>query len=96
MGHHKSATGGSQPRYEVSDIFRRFRSQLEPMPRVWTKVVDAMVECRTSVLGGHKLQCDDCGVEDFSYNSCRNRHCPKCQFLAKERWIEARKAELLP
>jgi hypothetical protein len=52
--------------------------------------------CRTSVLGGHKDKCDHCGHLEISYNSCRNRHCPKCQTLAKEKWIEARGEDLLP
>jgi hypothetical protein len=52
--------------------------------------------CRTSELGGHKYKCDTCGFFQISYNSCRNRHCPKCQNLDKERWLEARKKEVLP
>jgi hypothetical protein len=52
--------------------------------------------CRTSALGGHRDVCDDCGHIKISYNSCRNRHCPKCQFLKKEQWLEARQKELLP
>jgi len=52
--------------------------------------------CRTATLGGHKDQCDHCGHLEISYNSCRNRHCPKCQTLRKERWIEARSEDLLP
>jgi hypothetical protein len=52
--------------------------------------------CRTAILGGHKDQCDHCGHVEISYNSCRNRHCPKCQTLRKERWIEARREDLLP
>jgi transposase-like zinc-binding protein len=52
--------------------------------------------CRTAALGGHRERCDRCGAERISYNSCRNRHCPKCQTLAKERWLDARRAELLP
>jgi hypothetical protein len=56
----------------------------------------AIEVCRTSVLGGHKDQCDHCGHLEISYNSCRNRHCPKCQTLRKERWIEARSEDLLP
>jgi hypothetical protein len=52
--------------------------------------------CRTAVLGGHKDRCDNCGHLEISYNSCRNRHCPKCQTLRKERWIEARSEDLLP
>jgi len=56
----------------------------------------AIEVCRTAVLGGHKDQCDHCGHLEISYNSCRNRHCPKCQTLRKEKWIEARSEELLP
>jgi hypothetical protein len=52
--------------------------------------------CRTSELGGHKYKCDACGYFQISYNSCRNRHCPKCQNLDKERWVEARKKDVLP
>jgi len=56
----------------------------------------AIEVCRTAVLGGHKDQCDHCGHLQISYNSCRNRHCPKCQTLRKEKWIEARTEDLLP
>jgi hypothetical protein len=56
----------------------------------------AIEVCRTAVLGGHKDQCDSCGHLEISYNSCRNRHCPKCQTLRKEKWIEARSDDLLP
>jgi hypothetical protein len=56
----------------------------------------AIEVCRTAVLGGHKDQCDHCGHLEISYNSCRNRHCPKCQTLRKERWIQARSEDLLP
>jgi len=56
----------------------------------------AIEVCRTAVLGGHKDQCDHCGHLEISYNSCRNRHCPKCQTLRKEKWIEARSEDLLP
>ncbi len=56
----------------------------------------AVEVCRTSVLGGHKDRCDSCGHIEISYNSCRNRHCPKCQTLQKEKWIEARNEDLLP
>lgn len=56
----------------------------------------AIEVCRTAVLGGHKDQCDHCGHVEISYNSCRNRHCPKCQTLRKEKWIEARSEDLLP
>jgi len=56
----------------------------------------AIEACRTATLGGHRDTCDTCGTVQISYNSCRNRHCPKCQTLAKERWLDARRAELLP
>jgi len=56
----------------------------------------AIEVCRTATLGGHKDQCDHCGHLQISYNSCRNRHCPKCQTLRKEKWIEARREDLLP
>ena len=60
-----------------------------------SKAMYAIENCRTSALGGHVDECDECGFERISYNSCRNRHCPKCQTLNKERWIDARKDDLL-
>jgi len=60
------------------------------------KIVYDMLNCRTAYLGGHIQRCDHCGTERIMYNSCRNRHCPKCQNMPRERWLEARKAELLP
>jgi len=60
------------------------------------KVMNAIESCRTSKLGGHIDECDNCGHIRISYNSCRNRHCPKCQGLAKERWVMDRKSDLLP
>jgi hypothetical protein len=64
----------------------------------WThiKVLLAIVRCRTAALGGHIDQCTRCGHRAISYNSCRNRHCPRCQTAARERWIAARRRELLP
>jgi hypothetical protein len=59
-------------------------------------VLRAITRCRTAELGGHKQQCDDCGHQRIQYNSCRNRHCPKCQALARAKWLESRQAELLP
>src|SRR3984885_13714569 len=58
--------------------------------------MQAIAACRTAALGGHVEACDDCGHQRISYNSCRNRHCPKCQSLARAQWIEDRQAELLP
>lgn len=60
------------------------------------KVMHHIEVCRTAELGGHLQQCDQCGFEQIAYNSCRDRHCPKCQCLVKEQWLNDRKAELLP
>ena len=82
----------------IQDIFRLYRSeylkQTNPPPHV-AQVIRAITNCRTAALGGHVDSCE-CGYNRISYNSCRNRHCPKCQALSKERWIMARKEELLP
>jgi hypothetical protein len=58
--------------------------------------MSAIAVCRTAELGGHVEACDDCGATRIAYNSCRNRHCPKCQGLARAQWLAARQAELLP
>ena len=60
------------------------------------KVLRAVVQCRTAALGGHIDECDQCHHRQYGYNSCRNRHCPKCQSLARARWLQKRKSELLP
>ena len=91
----------SRPTLEVADILRvsgssfvkRHGSHLAPQHR---KVMDAIVRCRTAALGGHRDRCSGCGHQAISYNSCRNRHCPKCQSNARDRWLAARSAELLP
>jgi hypothetical protein len=88
-----------RPKYEVADIFREYGEQYRsnhPLPPAHLKVMHDIEVCRTAYLGGHLEQCDCCGFQRFSYNSCRNRHCPKCQALTKARWLEARKVELLP
>src|SRR5258706_14715547 len=84
---------------EVADIFRA-------QGPVWRrtvslslgqlKVMSAIEQCRSAALGGHVLRCDECGTTEVSYNSCRNRHCPKCQSGAAQRWLEARQSDLLP
>ena len=85
-----------KPTLEIADIFNQFSHLLGPMPpHVW-KVVQAIQNCRTSVLGGHKKKCDSCDHVKNAYNSCRNRHCPKCQFVARAIWMEAREQDLLP
>jgi hypothetical protein len=84
---------------ELADIFRQhgaaYRSA-HSLPLNHLRVMRAVEVCRTAVLGGHKDRCDSCGHIEISYNSCRNRHCPKCQTLRKEKWIEARNEDLLP
>jgi hypothetical protein len=88
-----------RPPLEVADIFRqhgpdfRLTHPLSPEQR---RVMRAIERCRTAALGGHVEQCDACGHQRIAYNSCRNRHCPKCQSLAKARWLQARLADLLP
>jgi len=91
----------SKPHLEVADIFRRhgeeFRKKhASTLSREQRRVMRAIEICRTAALGGHVDRCEACGHEVISYNSCRNRHCPKCQALAKAQWLEARRAELLP
>jgi hypothetical protein len=83
---------------ELQDIFVQYGEAYQAehrLPPDQQKVVRAIRHCRTAALGGHVDECDECGFVRVSYNSCRNRHCPKCQTLTKERWIEARKDELL-
>lgn len=84
---------------EVADVFREYGEQYRrshALPLSHLKVMHAIEACRTAYLGGHVERCDRCGFEKIAYNSCRNRHCPKCQALAKAEWLENRKAELLP
>lgn len=89
----------TRPSWEVADIFRQYgrnyqRHRALSLPQL--KVMQAIERCRTAALGGHMERCDACGYEKPSYNSCRNRHCPKCQTLSKARWLQARMEELLP
>ena len=86
---------------EVADIFRTHgpafrRAQAGHLSLNQLKVMRAIEQCRTAVLGGHVLRCDTCDTTQTSYNSCRNRHCPKCQGAAAQRWLEQRDSELLP
>ena len=86
---------------EVADIFRthgpawRF-AQRGHLSLGQLKVMSAIEQCRSAALGGHVLRCEGCGTDQVSYNSCRNRHCPKCQSNAAKRWLDARQADLLP
>ena len=86
---------------EVADIFRTFgpawrEQQAGHLNFTQLKVMSAIEQCRTVALGGHALRCDACEHLEISYNSCRNRHCPKCQARAAQRWLDARMADLLP
>jgi hypothetical protein len=86
-----------RPALELADIIRRSGfARKHPLPRQHRRVMDAIAACRTAALGSHVDECGQCGHVQISYNSCRNRHCPKCQSLARAQWLEARKAELLP
>ena len=82
----------------MADIFREYGESYrrnKRLPGGHRKVMHALQACRTSYLGGHVQKCDTCGFEQHAYNSCRNRHCPKCQMLTKAQWVEDRKSELL-
>lgn len=84
---------------EISDIFAEFGSSYRKAHNIALahhKLMRAVTNCRTSQLGGHMKKCDACGHSHPTYNSCGNRHCPKCQSLSKFRWVEKRKQELLP
>ena len=89
-----------RPALEVADIFRRFgpayrQIHAGALSRGQLRAMSAIELCRTAALGGHVEQCDACGHQRVSFNSCRNRHCPKCQSLARAQWLEDRQAELL-
>ena len=90
----------NRPKLEVADVFRRcgaaYREQHGAhMSIAQRRVMTAIEQCRTAALGGHLERCDECGHERNAFNSCRDRHCPKCQSLARAQWIEKRQAELL-
>jgi hypothetical protein len=90
-----------RPALEVADIFRTHgpawrEAQHGHLSLGQLKVMSAIEQCRSAALGGHVLRCPACGTTEISYNSCRNRHCPKCQSSAAQRWLEARQADLLP
>jgi hypothetical protein len=92
-------TGRDKVSAELADIFNLYGdSYIEQhgISAAQRKAINAICNCRTAALGGNLQRCDCCGKEIISYNSCRNRHCPKCQALAKARWLAARQAELLP
>ena len=89
-----------RPALEVADIFRRHGAAYRSahgahMGRVERRIMGAIEACRTAVLGGHVEACDNCAHGRVAYNSCRNRHCPKCQGLARAEWLADRQADLL-
>ena len=91
----------SRPPLEVADLIRTAGAGFIERNRQWirwkhVKVLLAIARCRTAALGGHIDECTRCGHRAISFNSCRNRHCPKCQTAARDRWIAARQEELLP
>ena len=90
-----------RPSLEVADIFRLHApawrtEQRGHLSLAQLKVMSAIEQCRSAALGGHVLRCAGCGTDQIAYNSCRNRHCPKCQSTAAQRWLDARQADLLP
>ena len=85
----------NKPQIEIADIFRSYGYLLGRLPLSHHKVIQAIKNCRTEVLGGHQLECESCNYKKNAYNSCRNRHCPKCGFTARSRWVEKRCEELL-
>ena len=90
-----------RPKLEVADVFRRYgaayrQQHAGSLSRGQRRVMSAIELCRTAALGGHLEECDCCGHQRPAYHSCRNRHCPKCQSLARAQWLKDRQAELLP
>lgn len=84
---------------EVADIFSLFSKEYKcehKLPLQQRNAMFAIEHCRTSVLGGHVDSCDNCGHKRISYNSCRNRHCPKCQGLNRMKWVDKLSSNLLP
>jgi hypothetical protein len=91
----------TRPQLEVADVFREHGDAFidqhgDTLSRDQRRVLHDIAACRTAELGGHVEECDRCGHQQIAYNSCRNRHCPKCQATAAAQWMEAREAELLP
>jgi Putative transposase/Transposase zinc-binding domain len=90
-----------RPALEVADIFREHgpawrEAQRGHLSLAQLKVMSAIEQCRSAALGGHVLRCQGCGTDQIAYNSCRNRHCSKCQSSAAKRWLDARQTDLLP
>jgi len=99
MGAHPHGADAARVKVELASVFARHGAAYQATHRlvpVQSRAMRAIEACRTAALGGHVERCDACGRLRYHYHSCRNRHCPKCQTLAKERWLAARRAELLP
>jgi len=96
---HPNSADAARVKVELAEVFARHGAAYQATHRlvpVQVRAMAAIQACRTEALGGHVERCDACGRLRYHYHSCRNRHCPKCQTLAKERWLAARRAELLP
>lgn len=94
-----TAAGSPRPAYEVADIVRAYGATYRRTHHVWPVqgvALRAIARCRTAELGGHVEACEACGARRVAYNSCRNRHCPKCQAGARAKWVAAQQAQLLP
>src|SRR5260370_794638 len=90
-----------RPLLELADVIRAATERLLDRHPAWLswlhmKVLTAILRCRTAALGGHADECSRCAHQAISYNTCRNRHCPRCQSTARDRWLDARRSELLP
>jgi hypothetical protein len=87
----------TKPPWEVADVIRMVSTRFfQSLSWAQLKVLNAIARCRTAALGGHRDQCVRCGYQAISFFSCRNRHCPKCQVNAREKWLRNRQQELLP
>jgi transposase-like zinc-binding protein len=99
VGVHPHGADAARVKVELAEVFARFGAAYQATHRlvpVQHRAIAAIQACRTEALGGHVERCEACGGLRYHYHSCRNRHCPKCQTLAKERWLAVRRAELLP
>jgi hypothetical protein len=93
--------GSTRPAVEVAEVIRQYGEAFlaqygSTLTADQRRALRALAACRTAALGGHVQRCADCGHERIAYNSCRNRHCPKCQALARARWLERETQLLLP
>lgn len=86
----------TRPHLELADVFKSFDADTQTLSCQQRRVIRDIIQCRTAALGGHVEQCTKCGHQQMAYNSCRNRHCPKCRAAARKEWMQERAAELLP